>query len=72
MDERLRRLELRGDPQEQILAAVRGHELDADRQAVGVAMERDGARGLAGGVDRRRERREVRRAEDAGERVIRR
>ena len=70
VDERLRGLELGGDAEQQILAAVRGDELDADRQAGGVAIQRDRARGLAGRVERRGERREVAGAEDAGERIV--
>ncbi len=47
MHERLGGLELRRGAQQQILAAVGGDQLDADRQAGGVLVERDRARRLA-------------------------
>ena len=46
-------LELRRHPEEQVLAAVRGDELHADRQAVRGPVQRERDRRLAGDVERR-------------------
>src|SRR6266511_2700724 len=49
-------LELRGESDQEVLAAVRGGELDADGQAVLVPEQRERDGRLAGGVEQRGER----------------
>ena len=49
-------LELRGHPQQQVLAPVGGHQLDADRQTLHAPVQRQRDRRLAGGVEAGRER----------------
>ena len=75
VDPRARRLELRGDPEQQIFAAGGGDELHADRQHgradVG-PVERHRHRGLTGHVERDGERGVRRRREDARRRRRRR
>src|SRR5262245_43472974 len=48
---RHRLLKLRGDAEQEVLAAVRGDELDADREALGRPVQRQRDRRLSGGVE---------------------
>ena len=70
IDPRSRLLELRGDTEQHVLAAVGARQLYADRQVVGVPVQRQGDRGLAGHVRERGVRHECRGAHEAEQRLV--
>ena len=65
-------LDLGGHPQQHVLAPEGSHELHPDREPVVVPVQRQGDGRLTGDVERRRERHQLGRPEQAVQRVVRR